>query len=75
MFRYVRKECKEKVKIIWKGKGCTAVAMKGRKQECTGIYIQPNLKKEELERWIEELVYGTGEGDAIIMGDFNAHHP
>ena len=49
--------------------------MKGRKQECTGIYIQPNFKKEELEWWIKEITDGTGEGDAIIMGDFNAHHP
>ncbi len=75
VFGYVRKECKENVKIIGEGKGWTAVTMKGRKQECSGIYIQPNLKKEELERWIEELVDGIGEGDAIIMGDFNANHP
>ena len=75
VFGYIRKECKDKVKIIKEGKGLTAVTMKGRKQEYTEIYIQPNLTKKELERWIEELVEGTGEGDAIIIGDFNAHHP
>ena len=46
---YIRKENKQKVEVKGEGRGWTAVTIKGRKQECIGLYIQPNTKKEELE--------------------------
>ncbi len=72
---YVRKENIERMEVKGEGKWWTVIKDREGKQECIGIYIQPRTKKEKSERLLEEVGEISGEGDMIIMGEFNAHYP
>ena len=74
VFGYVRKERKEQIEIKGEGIGWAALRYKKRRQTCIGVYVQPQTKLEELESLLGEASGAIGEGEGVVIGDFNAYH-